>query len=166
VEFLQHKRAEAIAARVVKPIRSGNPYYIFLAVNPQSGEPYEEYRKRRREIAWAYLIEAKRKFAAREAVVIATETPGWSAWATEDVLYRGDAPLAAEELESVREFVESQGVLKKLGTEFGGKALEYPIVQDPRSRSSYPNPGSPHVGRNSPCPCGSGLKFKKCCLRR
>ena len=22
------------------------------------------------------------------------------------------------------------------------------------------------VGRNDPCPCGSGLKFKKCCLRR
>lgn len=21
------------------------------------------------------------------------------------------------------------------------------------------------VGRNDPCPCGSGLKFKKCCLR-
>jgi hypothetical protein len=21
-----------------------------------------------------------------------------------------------------------------------------------------------HVGRNDPCPCGSGLKFKKCCL--
>ena len=21
-------------------------------------------------------------------------------------------------------------------------------------------------GRNSPCPCGSGLKSKKCCLRR
>ena len=20
------------------------------------------------------------------------------------------------------------------------------------------------VGRNAPCPCGSGLKFKKCCL--
>lgn len=23
-----------------------------------------------------------------------------------------------------------------------------------------------HVGRNNPCPCGSGKKFKKCCLRR
>lgn len=23
-----------------------------------------------------------------------------------------------------------------------------------------------HVGRNDPCPCGSGLKFKKCCLGR
>jgi hypothetical protein len=24
----------------------------------------------------------------------------------------------------------------------------------------------PHVGRNAPCPCGSGRKFKQCCLRR
>jgi hypothetical protein len=26
--------------------------------------------------------------------------------------------------------------------------------------------GSPRVGRNDPCPCGSGQKFKQCCLRR
>jgi hypothetical protein len=24
---------------------------------------------------------------------------------------------------------------------------------------------SPRVGRNAPCPCGSGRKFKQCCLR-
>lgn len=24
--------------------------------------------------------------------------------------------------------------------------------------------GGPHVGRNDPCPCGSGKKYKKCCL--
>lgn len=24
----------------------------------------------------------------------------------------------------------------------------------------------PRVGRNDPCPCGSGLKFKKCCLQK
>ena len=23
-----------------------------------------------------------------------------------------------------------------------------------------------HVGRNDPCPCGSGKKFKKCCLKK
>lgn len=23
-----------------------------------------------------------------------------------------------------------------------------------------------HIGRNDPCPCGSGLKYKKCCLTR
>ncbi|MEE9287487.1 MAG: SEC-C metal-binding domain-containing protein, partial [Gammaproteobacteria bacterium] len=21
-----------------------------------------------------------------------------------------------------------------------------------------------HIGRNDPCPCGSGRKYKKCCL--
>ncbi len=26
--------------------------------------------------------------------------------------------------------------------------------------------GRPSFGRNSPCPCGSGKKYKKCCLRR
>jgi uncharacterized protein len=25
--------------------------------------------------------------------------------------------------------------------------------------------GKPKVGRNDPCPCGSGMKFKKCCAR-
>ena len=24
--------------------------------------------------------------------------------------------------------------------------------------------GAPKVGRNDPCPCGSGKKYKKCCL--
>ena len=26
--------------------------------------------------------------------------------------------------------------------------------------------GRPRFGRNSPCPCGSGVKYKKCCLDR
>ena len=25
------------------------------------------------------------------------------------------------------------------------------------------NPGKPKIGRNDPCPCGSSLKYKKCC---
>jgi len=24
----------------------------------------------------------------------------------------------------------------------------------------------PKVGRNDPCPCGSGLKYKQCCLKK
>ena len=26
--------------------------------------------------------------------------------------------------------------------------------------------GSSKIGRNAPCPCGSGKKYKKCCMRR
>jgi hypothetical protein len=29
-----------------------------------------------------------------------------------------------------------------------------------------PQPTTPRVGRNDPCPCGSGKKFKKCCLNK
>jgi uncharacterized protein YecA (UPF0149 family) len=29
--------------------------------------------------------------------------------------------------------------------------------------STSPEERGPKVGRNDPCPCGSGLKYKKCC---
>ncbi|MCD6389209.1 MAG: SEC-C domain-containing protein [Desulfobulbaceae bacterium] len=44
----------------------------------------------------------------------------------------------------------------------------------PRSNSEKLKPESkiipvrqdPKIGRNQPCPCGSGKKYKKCCLRK
>ncbi|WP_374956850.1 SEC-C metal-binding domain-containing protein [Pseudomonas fluorescens] len=44
-------------------------------------------------------------------------------------------------------------------TESMGKATKLDDVA-PGPRSS-----DPEVGRNDPCPCGSGCKFKKCCQR-
>ena len=32
----------------------------------------------------------------------------------------------------------------------------------PQQRRSAPAPAAPKIGRNDPCPCGSGIKFKKC----
>jgi preprotein translocase subunit SecA len=37
-------------------------------------------------------------------------------------------------------------------------ARELPDVEPIRNESQ-------RVGRNEPCPCGSGRKYKKCCLR-
>jgi hypothetical protein len=36
----------------------------------------------------------------------------------------------------------------------------------PGPRRLPPAGGKAHVGRNDPCPCGSGKKFKHCCARR
>jgi len=36
------------------------------------------------------------------------------------------------------------------------------LKQDPATRLKYANQSK--VGRNDPCPCGSGKKYKKCCL--
>ncbi len=44
----------------------------------------------------------------------------------------------------------------------GGQYIRY----DEASKSAgrvIPFPGTQHVGRNEPCPCGSGKKYKKCC---
>jgi hypothetical protein len=38
-----------------------------------------------------------------------------------------------------------------------------PALSAPTARAPAYNPYR-HVGRNDPCPCGSGKKFKKCCL--
>ena len=44
------------------------------------------------------------------------------------------------------------------GREAGGAAMRTPGRAEPRT------PDGQKVGRNDPCPCGSGKKYKKCCL--
>jgi hypothetical protein len=48
----------------------------------------------------------------------------------------------------------------------GGPKPGDPKSGDPKAggpKAGGPKPGGPKPGRNSPCPCGSGLKYKKCC---
>ncbi len=33
-------------------------------------------------------------------------------------------------------------------------------------RGGGPKPVAERVGRNAPCPCGSGRKFKNCCMKK
>lgn len=44
------------------------------------------------------------------------------------------------------------------------------LLQDPSEARFYtPVPNQPRrkkTGRNEPCPCGSGKKFKKCCYMK
>ena len=37
---------------------------------------------------------------------------------------------------------------------------EFPVVKTLKA------PSRVKVGRNAPCPCGSGKKYKKCCIRK
>lgn len=52
---------------------------------------------------------------------------------------------------------------------------EVEYLLNPKAFTSQPRMGNPDrmtvvnekpkTGRNEPCPCGSGLKYKKCCMR-
>lgn len=61
----------------------------------------------------------------------------------------------------------------KKGGFFGAHSKEKTRIPEPPSKDSTPAPlpptpvsSKPEVGRNDPCPCGSGLKYKKCCLSK
>ena len=45
----------------------------------------------------------------------------------------------------------------------GRRNMRYGKVDDERPGKIIPFPGTRQVGRNDPCPCGSGKKYKKCC---
>jgi uncharacterized protein YecA (UPF0149 family) len=45
------------------------------------------------------------------------------------------------------------------------KAMETPVVTPETEKHSNPAK-TRKIGRNDPCPCGSGLKYKHCCLNR
>lgn len=64
----------------------------------------------------------------------------------------------------------------KKGGFLGANRKEKTRIPDPPSKGSdalqtpsappAPPPSEPKVGRNDPCPCGSKLKYKKCCLSK
>ena len=41
---------------------------------------------------------------------------------------------------------------------------ELTALRQPPTRPAKPTQAYPQIGRNDPCPCGSGKKYKKCCM--
>lgn len=76
-------------------------------------------------------------------------------------------------LKTQRKFQRKQTSLSRLLADFEALAeaeanlAELEPIEDRLSLPPAPLPyvAPPKVGRNDPCPCGSGKKFKKCCLK-
>jgi hypothetical protein len=47
----------------------------------------------------------------------------------------------------------------------GGTCPHCPFWENVDRYTGRPKTSEPKIGRNDPCPCGSGKKFKKCCGR-
>ncbi len=57
--------------------------------------------------------------------------------------------------------------LEKLAGKTTEDVLKTTPALRPTPRLKLPSrPAAKKVGRNDPCPCGSGKKFKNCCLRK
>jgi hypothetical protein len=95
-------------------------------------------------------------------------------WFTNVGDVRNDAAIGAE----VAEFLKRHGVKQTVRTDriigcpheegkdypLGGTCPHCPFWQNIDRFTHKPiGVARPKVGRNDPCPCGSGKKFKKCC---
>lgn len=164
-EFITARHANEVNTRLVMPIQSGDPCYIFLAIRPRSDDSHEDYRKHRWVVAQAYSIQAKIKYPdAHEVLVIATETSDWKKWSSEDALYRGIEPLHHDEIELV-EGLAANGFDALSNTRLALHAQAYEYTVASRLPHSPAFKGFDlKVGRNERCPCNSGKKYKKCCM--
>jgi uncharacterized protein YecA (UPF0149 family) len=70
----------------------------------------------------------------------------------------GDMALLVRKLKA--QLAEQQAEQKRLEAEVSG--YERLLARRPSPRPTRPG----RIGRNDPCPCGSGKKFKHCCMRR
>jgi hypothetical protein len=139
--------------------------FIFLFY-PREGEAYEPYRKSRQELAFCYAYVAKLKFPhIRFFGVVGTEPQG-SGERSEDYQSFDIPQLSAEEKEMAMRLMNEDRILSdvipisanNVGRAQGSGAFH--------RGSAFPEAWrreGAKVGRNTPCPCGSKKKYKKCC---
>lgn len=146
------------ANRVMQPTKPGEPYYVFLLLSVPCGMPDSVYREGRLELLNQLCLSTKLMFPdALDIVGIAME-PGLQGPKTEDALYVDLRNWTPELQAEAEEYREKLSLLKHVARH-AAQVMEYPV--EPRQSKGR----EPHSLRNSPCRCGSGRKFKKCCGR-
>jgi uncharacterized protein YecA (UPF0149 family) len=141
------------------PSFSQNKAYLFLQLKVQGfPETYEEYREKRRTILEIACGTAKNKYKHLKTIVgIAIDAPKYSKINSEDFILMECKDWSAEQEKYYRDlnkdwkFLETDNLKMQFNT-----ATEFP---KPTSNTS----SKIKIGRNAPCPCGSGKKYKKCC---
>ena len=93
------------------------------------------------------------------------EFPEYNEWLAAEKTEKADHWKRVKELEG-----DPAGLMRFVLDKLTGKAAEMPIAKTsspPTPRLAGPNTAvsKPKIGRNDSCPCGSGKKFKNCCLK-
>ena len=166
LEKTPHDRPLFRATRVVLPTKSGDPHYVFLLLKGPLGETQERYQLARRNLLEMLCMVTKAVFSEAEHIVGYATEPGPTAGCTEDAIYMDVRCWSHEQQEEAMGYQRQLGLLTQL-EKHGTTYHEYPTVAPRRKNAGRPIKARPGTSpRNAPCPCGSGKKFKKCCLPR
>lgn len=134
--------------------------YVFLQLKCLRRGDYEtDYRPKRQIMLEIACGVARNKFSGLKKVVgIAMDAPKYSGVNSEDFILLECSSWPSELRDHYREanrylnFFETQNL----------KRIQRRDTDFPRSEKSKPSERK--IGRNETCPCGSGRKYKRCCL--
>ena len=65
---------------------------------------------------------------------------------------------------SDKTFEPRAAIIEKIRMLVAHKKKMHELSETPPSSPTLPLVGAPKIGRNDPCSCGSGKKYKKCCV--
>lgn len=143
-------------ARVVGPKEGeeGVFYGILILAVPPNVE-YETYREVRKDMLYGLCLAIRRSLPhAKDIVGLGFDPPGGNGMSEDAIYFDGSAWNTELENEEAEYFERYQLLAKPSPRNV--TANEYPrqVIRNTK------------VGRNAPCPCGSGRKYKKCCIRK
>lgn len=135
--------------------------YVFLQLKVDGITDYEnEYRPKRQELLEVACGAAKNKFDHLKTVIgIAIDAPMNAKSNSEDFSLMDCTNWSDEKREHYEKANEGLEFFKT-GVVEKRTVQEFPVVETPKAARQE------KVGRNAPCPCGSGKKYKKCCVRK
>jgi len=134
--------------------------YVFLQLKMDGINDYEnKYRPKRQAMLEIACGAAKNKFDHLKTVVgIAIDAPKYAETNSEDFILMDCTDWTDEQREHYEKANEGFGFFK-IGVSERKTVTEFPSFKKTV-------PGEVKVGRNDLCLCGSGRKYKKCCIDR
>jgi hypothetical protein len=151
-------------ARVVEPSVSRDPYYVFLALLKLQEVTHEQYRTVRTRLAVEYCRVVRLDRPNAHTVVCVALDLNTRGEGSEDLVVYDGSTFPAEERTAATEARRNFGILQKI-QRWATSEKEYPDAGRRDPIRPLPTRGGrfPGTGRNERCPCGSGVKYKKCC---
>ena len=166
VRFANREQADRIISLVV---RQYNTVVQTFLDDPASFEPLFTLRNQWGAAEWCEGFIIGFQFSDEAWSLLAVGEPTWFTpflrLGTDDGLEmtrkHGDAERWLNEVTASLVNIHAYWKARRVGRPDGVVPHEYRLGGQPRVAPVVR--GGPKIGRNDPCPCGSGKKFKKCC---
>ncbi len=123
--------------------------FVLVLIPRNIGEDYETYREARVAYLRMYGIVCKYRHPKARYIAVIGMEPKQSL--SEDIMVFDIPKLSEENRRLAKEISKREKILS-----------DVELLRPGRSINQQKNP---KIGRNEPCLCGSGLKYKKCCMK-